>query len=292
MHYFTHNPKQYALQASHLSNDEDLAYRRLLDMYYHTEMPIPENLPWLVRRIRVAKEVLEVVLADFFTLQTDGWHHQGVAAEIAEYHAQAEKNRQNGKKGGRPKTQTEPNPNPLLSENNPSETEWQGNQKPLNNNYEPITRGDQKHTEQDLERARENSPKVSSHSENLCTEGLKTIAGDICIALNAQGVTGVNPCYQPLLEAIAQGCDVSDFNYAVAVGTEAKKLTFPYIVGIAKNAMADAKYRLANPSKSRSKYDSIQFTTDVLTGRVKLPERPEWRDITADCDAFADDRVF
>ncbi len=157
-------------------------------------------------------------------------------------------------------------------------------QEPNPNSQYPIPKNQKKDpTEQDLERTQENSPKVSSNSQNLHSEGLKTTAGEICAALKTQGITGLNLSYQPLLEAIAQGCNLRDFTHAVEVAKEAKKTTFPYIVGIAKRAMTDAKNRLASPSKFKTRNGSVQFTADILTGRVKLPKTQDSRDITSEC---------
>ena len=61
MHYFQFNIADYRSATTHLSNDEDLAYRRLLDMYYDTEQKIPLDTQWVARRLRVGTEVVEAV---------------------------------------------------------------------------------------------------------------------------------------------------------------------------------------------------------------------------------------
>jgi uncharacterized protein YdaU (DUF1376 family) len=43
MHYYKFNIADYRSATAHLTNEEDLAYRRLLDMYYDTEVPIPND---------------------------------------------------------------------------------------------------------------------------------------------------------------------------------------------------------------------------------------------------------
>lgn len=137
MHYFQFNIGDYTRSTMHLSNEEDLAYRRLLDMYYDTEQPIPLETQWVARRIRVDTEVVECVLNDMFKRTEEGWRHGKCDANIAEYHARADRNRENGKRGGRPKSaeknpvgsQSEPNGNPVVTLTN--------NQEPLTNNQEP-----------------------------------------------------------------------------------------------------------------------------------------------------------
>ena len=103
MHYYTFNIGDYRGATAHLSNEEDLAYRRLLDMYYDTEKKIPLDTHWVARRLRLDTKVIEDVLTDMFEKQEDGWFHARCHEVIGQYHAMAEKNRANGKMGGRKK---------------------------------------------------------------------------------------------------------------------------------------------------------------------------------------------
>jgi len=95
MYYYPFNIADYKASTAHLSNDEDLAFRRLLDMYYDTEMPIPLDFAWLARRIRVSVEAIESVLIDMFEKKEDGYHHARCDAEILKYQGFAE----SGKRG-------------------------------------------------------------------------------------------------------------------------------------------------------------------------------------------------
>ena len=95
MYYYPFNIADYKASTAHLTNDEDLAFRRLLDMYYDTEMPIPLDSAWLARRIRVSVEAIESVLIDMFEKQEDGYHHARCDAEILKYQGFAE----SGKRG-------------------------------------------------------------------------------------------------------------------------------------------------------------------------------------------------
>jgi uncharacterized protein YdaU (DUF1376 family) len=102
MHYFQFNIKSYQSATAHLSNAEDLAYRRLLDFYYDTEKPIkPTDNPSLCRRLRVGLNELETVLNEFFVLTENGWQHSYCDTEIAKYKSFLAKQRDNGSKGGR-----------------------------------------------------------------------------------------------------------------------------------------------------------------------------------------------
>ena len=77
MHYYQFHIGDYRAATAHLSNEEDLAYRRLLDMYYDTESPIPGATQWVARRIRVDESVVMAVLEDMFYMDESGaWRHQ------------------------------------------------------------------------------------------------------------------------------------------------------------------------------------------------------------------------
>lgn len=134
MFYYPHHIGDYRSATAHLSNEEDLAYRRLLDMYYDTEKPIPLDTQRVARRIRVGVDVVDLVLSDFFTETEEGWRSARCDKEIAGYHAKAEIARANGKKGGRKKTNQEPSGNPAGSDRepagNPGATGSQANQEP------------------------------------------------------------------------------------------------------------------------------------------------------------------
>jgi len=103
MHYYQFNIGDYKAATAHLTNEEDLAYRRLLDMYYDSETKIPLDTQWVARRIRVEASVIRDVLNDMFDKHDDGWFHARCQEVIEAYHAMAEKNRVNGRMGGRKK---------------------------------------------------------------------------------------------------------------------------------------------------------------------------------------------
>lgn len=132
MHYYPFHVSDYIHDTAHLSNEEDLAFRRLLDLYYTQEKPIPNKTQEVARRIRMSKQenAVQTVLEEFFSfnVEKDHWYHKRCDETISAYQAKAERNRQIGKLGGRPKsnpeqTQTVSKPNP--------------NQEPITNNQEP-----------------------------------------------------------------------------------------------------------------------------------------------------------
>jgi uncharacterized protein YdaU (DUF1376 family) len=103
MHYYQFHIGDYRAATAHLSNEEDLAYRRLIDMYYDTETLIPLETQWVARRIRVNEQVVIAVLNDMFERTEEGYFHARCADQIASYHALVQRNKVNGSAGGRPK---------------------------------------------------------------------------------------------------------------------------------------------------------------------------------------------
>lgn len=112
----------YITHTTHLSDAEDLAYRRLLDLYYMSEKLIPLNTESVSRKIRIDLDITESVLGEFFEHTENGYFNHRCHVEIAKYQAQVANNRQLGKRGGRPKKtesviESEPKVNPKKIQN-------------------------------------------------------------------------------------------------------------------------------------------------------------------------------
>ncbi len=95
MNFYPFHIGDYISHTSHLTNEEDLAYRRLIDLYYQTEQPFTRNIMWLAKRVKSSEEVVCSVLVEFFEETPDGWRNKRADAEIAKYHAMQE----GGRKG-------------------------------------------------------------------------------------------------------------------------------------------------------------------------------------------------
>jgi uncharacterized protein YdaU (DUF1376 family) len=127
MHYYKFNIADWHLATSHLSLEEEAVYFKLINYYYDSEQCIPKETDSVIRRLRLGsvRDIVGIVLKEFFVLQDDGWHHLRCDDEILKYHHKAEVNQRIGKLGGRPKkTQT-------VSVGNPEIT--------LTTNHKPIT---------------------------------------------------------------------------------------------------------------------------------------------------------
>ena len=84
MHYYQFNIGDYQSHTAHLSEMEDLTYRRLLDWYYLHETPIPLDLTEVARQIRMRShsECIAVVLQEYFERIEHGWIHHRADKEI------------------------------------------------------------------------------------------------------------------------------------------------------------------------------------------------------------------
>lgn len=86
MNFYPFHIGDYISHTNHLSDAEDLAYRRMIDLYYQSEQPFYDSLT-VARRIRATVEVVEVILHEFFDFEDDGaWHNKRIDEEIAKYH--------------------------------------------------------------------------------------------------------------------------------------------------------------------------------------------------------------
>jgi uncharacterized protein YdaU (DUF1376 family) len=93
MHYYQFNIGDYQSHTAHLTDIEDLAYRRLLDWYYLHELPIPIDLVEVSRQIRMRthSDCIASVLREYFECTDDGWIHHRANKEIAKVGEKSEK---------------------------------------------------------------------------------------------------------------------------------------------------------------------------------------------------------
>ena len=97
MHYYNFHIGDYKSHTNHLTIIEDLAYRRLLDLYYMTEKPIiGDQAARLICMKDHGHEVLGVLL-EFFEETAEGFISKRANEEIAEYYARIEQASKAGK---------------------------------------------------------------------------------------------------------------------------------------------------------------------------------------------------
>ena len=134
MNYYPFHIGDYISHTSHLSDAEDLAYRRMIDLYYQTEEPF-KDVAWVARRIKSTSEIVKLLLEEFFEFDSDAWRSKRADEEIAKYRLKAD----SARNANRIKTEkksvliTELK-SELISEPNHIVT---NNQEPITNNQEP-----------------------------------------------------------------------------------------------------------------------------------------------------------
>ena len=88
MRFYPFHVGDYQAHTGHLSDVEDLAYRRMLDLYYLSESALPNDAQWIARRIRMPAAIQEVrqILSEYFQTAEDGLqHNKRCDAEISSY---------------------------------------------------------------------------------------------------------------------------------------------------------------------------------------------------------------
>jgi len=128
MHYYQFNIGDYASHTRHLDLYEDLAYRRLLDMYYLHERPLNVDSAVVAKQIgmREKVQVVQDVLNEFFELGEEGWVNDRADKEIKHFHSKIQQASRAGK------ASAERRSNARSTDVQPT-----NNQEPLTNNQEP-----------------------------------------------------------------------------------------------------------------------------------------------------------
>ena len=97
MNWYKRYIGDYQRDTGHLSMVEHGAYTLMLDAYYATAKPLPENQEVLFRLLRAVttkeQSAVKAVLDQFWHLTEDGWINARAAIEIGKYMAQSTTNR-------------------------------------------------------------------------------------------------------------------------------------------------------------------------------------------------------
>ena len=146
MHHYPRHVGDYRKDTPHLSQAQHGAFTLLLDWYYASEKPLPNDLDLLCRIAAALKtderKNIETVLGYFFTLEPDNcWHQKRCDKEIAVYQA-----RSNGGKKGMSSRYSQDNPPDNSGSNSPpnstnnSEDNNRRAREPVTSNQEPVTK--------------------------------------------------------------------------------------------------------------------------------------------------------
>lgn len=124
MNYYRRHIGDYLRDTAHLSLLEHGVYTRLLDIYYTREGPLPgvEQSARLVgARTREERQALETVLGEFFEAVDGQFIQRRCERELQASREKAERNREVGSKGGRPRKKQNPEETQTVSEKKPTE---------------------------------------------------------------------------------------------------------------------------------------------------------------------------
>ncbi len=136
MHYYEFNIGDYMRDTAHLDEMEDLAYRRMLDLYYLKESPLPKSVAEIAKliRMRTHSESIANVLREYFTLTDSGYVNAKANSTLIKIYDKSEKAKKSAEKrwenqrlknANALQTQSERNANGMLPNN------------PIPNNLEP-----------------------------------------------------------------------------------------------------------------------------------------------------------
>lgn len=103
MNFYPFHIGDYLSHTAHLTDAEDLAYRRMIDLYYQQEKPFIDAAV-VARRVRSTVEIVQTILDEFFTPSVDGWRHIRCDEEIAKYHTKADSARKANARRWEPKS--------------------------------------------------------------------------------------------------------------------------------------------------------------------------------------------
>ena len=151
MNYYQHNIGDFAILTQGLDLESVGIVIRVIDRMMSTEKPIKTQ--WV--SLAFPKETQEkaiCILESLFEETEEGWVHPILIEQIDQYQRNVQKNRENGKKGGRPrKSETQPKPTGFSEE---TQTEAK---ETLTNNHKPITNN---HKEEKKETKKKSAPKI------------------------------------------------------------------------------------------------------------------------------------
>jgi uncharacterized protein YdaU (DUF1376 family) len=134
MHYYKFNIGDYSSHTQHLSESEDLAYRRMLDYCYLNEIGLPKAVEDIARLIRMRThcDCIANVLREYFTETKDGFINQRCEIELFDYKSKSEKAKDSAKQRWRKSNEND--------DANAMRTQCDGNakHKPLTNKQETL----------------------------------------------------------------------------------------------------------------------------------------------------------
>jgi len=190
---------------------EDLAFRRMLDLFYESEKALPFELKRIAKLVGMVdhQEEIRDVLNEFWEETEQGWVNSRALVEIEKYQAKAESARVNGRKGGRP---NKPKITQSVNLANPEITQPKANHKPITINHKPnikdlsvITDGFDHWWKLYPSERRKNKKgclvKFKSKCKNLTDDQVENLVNIISVDIQKRIVEAKELCFIPMTEA-------------------------------------------------------------------------------------------
>lgn len=271
MNYFKHHIGDYDADTAHLTWLEDMAYTRLMRLYYRREQPIPKDLNQACRLVRATskqeRDAVALVLEEFFVSTDEGWRNKRCDEEIEASKAKADANRDNGKKGGRPSkketqekptgfsvgSQEEPTPNPQIT---------------LANSHKPLAISQEKRSASLRNPDNPDSTQIGRETE-------------LAILLRQQGVN-ITPMHPGLCQWVNSGLTNDEALEAVLRARRSKPAPEPIAAGYLSPIVADllteraARTQTTSPSKTRRNgHEAHPHVDNSAVGKVERAIRDQ-----------------
>ncbi len=282
MNFYKRHIGDYIKDAGHLTLLEHGVYTRLMDVYYTREAGIPEDKAARLIGARSKDELqaLQTVLTEFFELESGNWTQRRCEFEIAEALEKGEKNRENGKKGGRPR-----------KSGNQSETESQSEQKPdgLFSENRTVSKNNLSQTPDTINQTPDKTLGANTASETLQVQGIGLTAGAVSKLCRSHGVM-TNPSDPRILKIVSDGVAYETIGAALQDARRAlptASIGIGYVLKILERWAAEAAAlnvagatKPSSSSKDQSRasamnslglgghHDEQPFTFDAATGRA------------------------
>lgn len=299
MNYYEHHIGDYIKNTAHLSMLEDGCYRRMIDAYYTREAPLPEDKKACYRLVRASsreeKVAVDVILAEFFVLESDGWHQKRCDSEIAKYSEKkpvAEEKRENDKERQKRARERRKALFEALSSHGIN-MPWNATTDALHNELSRVTACDESrtchgpvtppvtrdNTATQTPDTRHQSPDVNqkllahavspeySRAQNPDSEPTTTTAGLLCRRIRDIGIADGNPSHPRLLALLAGGITPEEIESA-AIDAKAKGKGFAYVLGVAEGRRRDASNVAALPAAQQKRSEAGEASGRAMRGAI------------------------
>jgi uncharacterized protein YdaU (DUF1376 family) len=88
--YYQHHIGDFIKATARLTDEQSMAYLRLIWRYYDQEGPLPDNVEALAFQLGTSEQIVRLLLVSYFKLEDGYWRHTRCDEEINGYRTKAE----------------------------------------------------------------------------------------------------------------------------------------------------------------------------------------------------------